>query len=104
MAHAETTPPIDDEHVPRRAWLALGLTNVIIFFVVIDISALNVAFCSPALDQPKLVVESVQLVPLDEQTEPMAGFLLADAEGEQLAPAGLNVTTRAGQPAVQTIY
>ena len=40
-------PPTDAEldiAVPRRAWLALALTNVIIFFVVIDISAVNVAF------------------------------------------------------------
>lgn len=39
-----TDRAIDDDRVPRRAWLALGLTNIIIFFVVIDISAVNVAF------------------------------------------------------------
>lgn len=44
MPPADLEPSVDDEHVPRRAWLALGLTNIIIFFVVIDISAVNVAF------------------------------------------------------------
>ena len=44
MPLAEDAELLDEDHVPRRAWLALGLTNVIIFFVVIDISALNVAF------------------------------------------------------------
>lgn len=45
MPPTEPAPQTDeDEHVPRRAWLALALTNIIIFFVVIDISAVNVAF------------------------------------------------------------
>ena len=44
MRPTDATKTLDDDHVPRRAWLALGLTNIVIFFVVIDISAVNVAF------------------------------------------------------------
>ena len=44
MRPTDATKTLDDDLVPRRAWLALGLTNIVIFFVVIDISAVNVAF------------------------------------------------------------
>ena len=35
-----------ETHIPRRAWLALGVSTLVTFFVVIDISAVNVAFPS----------------------------------------------------------
>lgn len=35
-----------DTHIPRQAWLALGISTLVTFFVVIDISAVNVAFPS----------------------------------------------------------
>jgi len=38
--------PTIDTHIPRRAWLALGVSTLVTFFVVIDISAVNVAFPS----------------------------------------------------------
>lgn len=39
-----TTAP--NTEVPREAWLALSITTLVVFFVVIDISAVNVAFPS----------------------------------------------------------
>lgn len=38
--------PVMETHIPRRAWLALGVSTLVTFFVVIDISAINVAFPS----------------------------------------------------------
>lgn len=38
------TPP--DTEIPREAWLALTVSTLVVFFVVIDISAVNVAFPS----------------------------------------------------------
>jgi FG-GAP repeat len=49
-----------------------------------------VQFCIPALDQPDLSVDSVELVPTDSNTG--QGYLVADTEGNQLIKAGLNVT------------
>ena len=42
-APASPRPP---EAVPRSAWLALGVTTVVFFLTVIDVSAVNVAFPS----------------------------------------------------------
>lgn len=45
-----TTPravtPAPDTHVPRHAWIALSVSTLVTFLVVIDISAVNVAFPS----------------------------------------------------------
>lgn len=46
-----TTEPIgvaapDSSDIPREAWLALLVSTIVVFFVVIDISAVNVAFPS----------------------------------------------------------
>lgn len=38
--------PPADETIPRRAWLALSVSTLVVFLVVIDISAVNVAFPS----------------------------------------------------------
>lgn len=38
--------PIADDAIPRRAWLALMVSTMVVFLVVIDISAVNVAFPS----------------------------------------------------------
>ncbi len=43
---AETIGPATDEGIPRRAWLALSVSTTVVFLVVIDISAVNVAFPS----------------------------------------------------------
>ena len=40
------SPTALDTHIPRQAWLALGISTLVTFFVVIDISAVNVAFPS----------------------------------------------------------
>ena len=47
-------PPTDTE-ITREAWLALGVTVLVTFLVVIDISAVNVAFPSiqDELDVPR---------------------------------------------------
>ena len=39
-------PPHVDDAIPRRAWLALSVSTTVVFLVVIDISAVNVAFPS----------------------------------------------------------
>ena len=44
-----TTVPVSppaDQNVPRSAWLALGVTTIVFFLTVIDVSAVNVAFPS----------------------------------------------------------
>jgi EmrB/QacA subfamily drug resistance transporter len=38
--------PAMDDSIPRRAWLALLVSTIVVFLVVIDISAVNVAFPS----------------------------------------------------------
>ena len=40
------TPSPELEPIPRQAWLALLVSTIVVFFVVIDISAVNVAFPS----------------------------------------------------------
>jgi EmrB/QacA subfamily drug resistance transporter len=40
------SPPLVDTTITRQAWLALGVTTLVTFLVVIDISAVNVAFPS----------------------------------------------------------
>jgi EmrB/QacA subfamily drug resistance transporter len=45
MADSVTAPPSDDT-ISRRAWLALSVSTLVVFLVVIDISAVNVAFPS----------------------------------------------------------
>jgi len=42
---APTSAPVD-EQIPREAWLALLVSTIVVFLVVIDISAVNVAFPS----------------------------------------------------------
>ena len=42
---AGAAAPTDDT-IPRRAWLALAVSTIVVFLVVIDISAVNVAFPS----------------------------------------------------------
>ncbi|MEM7273839.1 MAG: MFS transporter [Actinomycetota bacterium] len=44
-AASAARPPVD-ETIPRRAWLALSVSTSVVFLVVIDISAVNVAFPS----------------------------------------------------------
>ena len=44
------TAPAPPTAVPRSAWLALGVTTVVFFLTVIDVSAVNVAFPSIADD------------------------------------------------------
>ncbi|MCP3989611.1 MAG: MFS transporter [Actinomycetia bacterium] len=43
-------PGFDDESVARSAWLALAVTTLVFFLVVVDISAVNVGFPSIADD------------------------------------------------------
>jgi len=43
-AEQATAPP--NTEIPRQAWLALTVSTLVVFFVVIDISAVNVAFPS----------------------------------------------------------
>ena len=45
MADVASTAAVDDT-IPRRAWLALLVSTIVVFLVVIDISAVNVAFPS----------------------------------------------------------
>lgn len=47
---AETGLDGASPEVPRAAWLALGVTTIVFFLVVVDISAVNVAFPSIAED------------------------------------------------------
>ena len=39
-------PQPADDQITRRAWLALLVSTIVVFLVVIDISAVNVAFPS----------------------------------------------------------
>lgn len=43
-------PGLETTSVPRSAWLALGVTTLVFFLIVIDVSAVNVAFPSIAAD------------------------------------------------------
>lgn len=43
VAAARTAP---DAEIPRSSWLALGITTLVFFLVVVDVSAVNVAFPS----------------------------------------------------------
>ena len=47
-APSAQTAPDDrsDDAIPRQAWAALFVSTIVVFFVVIDISAVNVAFPS----------------------------------------------------------
>ncbi|MEM7093276.1 MAG: MFS transporter [Actinomycetota bacterium] len=42
----ETSGQPGDDTIPRRAWLALLVSTIVVFLVVVDISAVNVAFPS----------------------------------------------------------
>lgn len=57
----------------------------------LHITPTPVRVCVESL-QPDLLVTSVELVPIDEMTG--AGFVISDQNGNQLTPAGLNVTVR----------
>ncbi len=43
-------PTVADSEIPRSSWLALGITTLVFFLVVVDVSAVNVAFPSIAED------------------------------------------------------
>lgn len=43
-------PTEADSEIPRSSWLALGITTLVFFLVVVDVSAVNVAFPSIADD------------------------------------------------------
>lgn len=49
MGALTPSPPIEGTDITRQAWLALGVTTLVTFLVVIDISAVNVAF--PSIEQ-----------------------------------------------------
>ena len=36
----------DDETIPRRAWMALFVSTLVVFLAVVNISSVNVAFPS----------------------------------------------------------
>ncbi len=46
MTAATSVPSPTDDAIPPRAWLALAVSTIVVFLVVIDISAINVAFPS----------------------------------------------------------
>ena len=46
MTAAKSVPSPTDDAIPPRAWLALAVSTIVVFLVVIDISAVNVAFPS----------------------------------------------------------
>ena len=46
MTQTDTGAVGFDDTIPRRAWLALFVSTLVTFFVVIDVSAVNVAFPS----------------------------------------------------------
>ena len=48
--HAAGPLTLPDDAIPRRAWLALSVSTLVVFLVVIDISAVNVAFPSIRTD------------------------------------------------------
>ncbi|MEL7158948.1 MAG: MFS transporter, partial [Actinomycetota bacterium] len=50
MTGTSPTSAPDAAAIPRQAWLALGVTVLVTFLVVIDITAVNVAFPSIAED------------------------------------------------------
>lgn len=46
MSTTAPATPSPDQPVPRSAWLALGVTTIVFFLTVVDVSAVNVAFPS----------------------------------------------------------
>jgi len=50
----------------------------------------KISVCVPALDQPDLSVLSAELVPKENGV----GFIIGDVQGNQITPAGLNVTVQ----------